>query len=160
MKIAIEKIFKRLSLCEAFQCYPVPKSTLYDQVKKLNDGLVVVLKPSLGPLQRTFTDDQEKEIISYILEMERNLMPLTKAEFLKLIFQAVEILNNNHRFQNGKAGEGFYKLFLERHPQLSLRCPENISVDRARGFNADSVNKFYLQLQKQIETLGITTDVI
>lgn len=37
------------------------------------------------------------------------------------------------------AGKKWYYAFKKRHPNLSLRQPENISVARARGFNSETV---------------------
>ncbi|KAK7095676.1 hypothetical protein V1264_005052 [Littorina saxatilis] len=78
---------------------------------------------------------------------------------------AYEIASRNgiqHIFNEDKksAGKRWLKLFLQRHPQLSLRQPESTSIARAQGFNAVSVNRFYDLLEEQIQTKGFNGTTI
>lgn len=41
------------------------------------------------------------------------------------------------------AGRKWFDLFLRRHPTMSLRTPQQISLNRIRGFNKDSVASFF-----------------
>jgi hypothetical protein len=41
------------------------------------------------------------------------------------------------------AGEVWLKLFMERHPTLSLRTPQTTSLARATSFNKDNVKLFF-----------------
>jgi hypothetical protein len=42
-----------------------------------------------------------------------------------------------------KAGRKWLKNFLRRHPQISVRTPEGLSLSRARGFTPESVVQFF-----------------
>ncbi|KAJ8932510.1 hypothetical protein NQ314_014602 [Rhamnusium bicolor] len=46
------------------------------------------------------------------------------------------------------AGTDWMKSFMRRHPTLSLRKPENTSIARIAGFNKESVEKFYSNLEQ------------
>lgn len=56
-----------------------------------------------------------------------------------------------HLFKNGTAGDDWYKGFIGRHRNLTLRKPEPTSIARARGFNKPQVYRFFDLLEEQIE---------
>ena len=58
-----------------------------------------------------------------------------------------------HLFYNEKkmAGRKWFRKFLTRHPQLSLRNPEPTRIARAAGFNKPSVHRFYDILEPIID---------
>lgn len=47
-----------------------------------------------------------------------------------------------------EAGIDWVRGFLRRHPDVSLRRPENISLARIRGFNEESVQDFFFKFKK------------
>lgn len=50
-----------------------------------------------------------------------------------------------------EAGIDWVRGFLRRHPDVSLRRPENISLARIRGFNEESVQDFFSNLRRLLE---------
>jgi hypothetical protein len=110
----------------------------------------VSLVPKLGRFEGTFTDFQEKKLLEQVVELDEALMPLTKAEFLTLVYAYAEELGINHRFNKEEktAGDGFYQSFMKKHPELSLRLAQNISVSRRDGFRKESVVRFYTKLEE------------
>lgn len=40
------------------------------------------------------------------------------------------------------AGKDWFKSFMKRHPKLSLKKPESLSVVRVKGMNKESVDTF------------------
>lgn len=58
------------------------------------------------------------------------------------------LLNNiNHPFNNIMAGRKWLKLFLKRHPVLSVRTPTGTSVARARGCCKANADNFFSLLE-------------
>lgn len=64
-------------------------------------------------------------------------------------------LKNNlaHPFRNETAGHKWLRLFLKRHPELTLRKPENLSIARIKGFSEENVAKFYSILKPELEKI-------
>jgi hypothetical protein len=104
-------------------------SCLY-RLMKVNEGERIKLAPDISTrtFRRTFSDEQEGELIAHIKDLDCRLMPLTKRELGKLAFDFAENLRLAHRFnqQTRTAETNFYYEFMAGHPDLSLRCAEII----------------------------------
>lgn len=157
MKIAMEKVLsKELSIREASEAYSVPKSTLGDRIKLMSRGGEATSRPctaNKGTFQRTFDDETEVILYNHVKALDNQLMPLSRVEFLKLVYQLAEKLKIKHRFnkENRMAGKDFYYDFMNRHQDLSLRTAESTSLQRAAGFNQAQVTRFFDQLETLIE---------
>ncbi|KAJ4430441.1 hypothetical protein ANN_22657, partial [Periplaneta americana] len=72
----------------------------------------------------------------------------------RLAYQLTKENNIPNQFSIVKevAGRDWFKRFMQRHNQkLSLRAPTDTSVARAKGFNRESVNKFFSPYEEAIE---------
>ncbi|XP_049796624.1 uncharacterized protein LOC126213079 [Schistocerca nitens] len=58
--------------------------------------------------------------------------------------------------KEGKAGNDWFRGFMRRHPELSLRTPEGTSISRGSSFNKHNVRQFFDNLRQIItrEVLG------
>lgn len=154
MRTAVRKVLdNELSLREAARRYSVPKSTLADKIKHLQNEEEIELIPNLGRYRCTFPANFEQQLVNHMRDLDSRLMPLTKKEFLKLAFDLAERLQIPHRFNREKksAGKDFYYTFLKRHPELSLRNAESTSLQRAVGFNRPQVARFFNKLEDLME---------
>jgi len=76
--------------------------------------------------------------------MERKFFGQTMADVMRLAYQLVRNgIKNQFCKRNEKAGRKWLKNFL-RHPQISVRTPEGLSLSRTRGFTPESVANFFL----------------
>jgi len=77
--------------------------------------------------------------------MERKFFGLTVADVIRLAYQlAVRNGIKNQFFKRSeKAGRKWLKNSLHRHPEMSVRTPEGLSLSRARGFTPESVAQFF-----------------
>ncbi|KAK7095561.1 hypothetical protein V1264_006951 [Littorina saxatilis] len=59
----------------------------------------------------------------------------------------------NHSFNKEKktAGKDWYRHFMRRHPEISLRQPEATSFARAEGFNREAVNRYFNLLEELVD---------
>ena len=53
------------------------------------------------------------------------------------------------------AGKKWFYAFLKRHPKISVRQPENTSINRAKGFNREAVSLFFDLLETIVRSNGI-----
>lgn len=70
---------------------------------------------------------------------------LTLTDIRRLVYDYCEKnkIKNNFNDSQQIAGEDWAKSFLARHPMLSVRKPEPVSIFRASGFNKEKVKRFY-----------------
>ncbi|KAJ4430442.1 hypothetical protein ANN_22658 [Periplaneta americana] len=86
--------------------------------------------------------------------MERKYFGCARNDVKRLAYQLTKENNIPNQFSIVKevAGRDWFKRFMQRHNQkLSLRAPTDTSVARAKGFNRESVNKFFSPYEEAIE---------
>lgn len=96
--------------------------------------------------RRIFSDDQEKELVEYIVTCSQMCYGLSTIEIRKLAYDMalvnkIDIPENWGRLQ--LAGLDWLKSFLKRQPSLSIRQPEACSLSRATSFNRQNVKEFH-----------------
>lgn len=148
IKRAIEMVSNKvMGYKKAAETYNVPKTTLIRRVKKYKatEDINNAAAKKLGRLAPVFSEDQEKELATYVKNMESRLFGLTTKDLRSLAYDLAENNNIEHNFDRGTKLAGRYWLenFLKRNPDLSLRKPEATSAARASGFNEVSVGNFF-----------------
>ena len=130
----------------------IPKSTLHDiktqkykherRRGQCHPGKYTVLSP-----------DQERELSHYARELCASFFGMTSLEIRRLAYDFVEKNNIEHPFNSTTkmAGKDWFRGFLKRNPDISLRKPEATSMARATGFNKTAVKRFYENLSKAID---------
>ena len=142
---------KTIGLRSASRKYGIPKSTIKNHVDgkyKLAMGSNIHIgRPQMLPPK------VEEELVRHILECESYFMGLTRKDVMEMAYSVARRNGLTTVFNDEKksAGKKWFKHFMKRHPELSLRQPESTSFARARGFNADSVSNFFDLLEKQID---------
>jgi hypothetical protein len=101
----------------------------------------------------------EDDLVQYLQMMESRLFGLAKSEVCKLAFELAEKNNLSNSFNSvtKTAGSNWFKSFMRRHSQLSLRVPEPTSAARASAFNKPIVTKFFETLSELLEKKRNTT---
>lgn len=152
---------KELSLRQAAEQYNVPKSTLERRVTNKNK-IVKENEKYLGRYRKVFSDEQEEEIVDYILEMEKRFFGITYKELRQLAFDFASAngIPNNFNKDTKMASKKWIYGFLNRHKNVSLRKPEATSYARATGFNKNAVRSFFKNLEAIYEKHKLTADRI
>lgn len=89
--------------------------------------------------------DNEKRLVKHILKLGEAGFPPNRQSIRMLAYQFAEKLELKHNFDHGNemAGAAWFKSFIERNPELSIRQAEGLSVARAKGVSREEVNNFY-----------------
>ena len=133
-----------MSFRKASQKYAIPKSTIRDHVTGRTRGV----KP--GP-PTLLTKEEEEVLVNFIHVAERRAMPVT----VEKIFSTVEaiLLKESqcgvHRTKPSACKEGahrpskkWWQLFMKRHPDVSIRTPENLTKAR-KSVTKQSITQWF-----------------
>jgi len=148
----------QMGTLKAAKQFGVPRTTV-QRLAKQESGEV---KRCLGSRKPVFSAHMELELVQHIKEMDRRLFGFTASELRKLAYQYAEVNNLQHDFNDDRkeAGKEWFYSFMSRHPELSVRTPENTSAARASAFNPVTVSKFFDLLEGEIDKHKFTPDRI
>lgn len=127
-------------LREAARAYHVPVETL----RRRATGQVS-LDCRSGP-STTLTKEEEKALAEYCIKMSDIGFGLGREDVMRAAFAIVEKSGRPHSFKNGMAGRGWWEGYMRRHPRLSLRKPQPLSVARACASTDEVIKAFFEKL--------------
>ena len=120
--------------------FAIPFRTLARYCKKITDEELsadnVTIRVSYASHKKVLTDDQEKELSTYLKQSADIYYGLSVKEVRKLAFQFAEYANNaipNSWKENEMAGSDWFSGFLKRNRDLSIRSPEATSLSRGNN---------------------------
>ena len=145
---------EEVGLNEISRTYAIPKATIL----RHHRGTDKYSRPK-GKIQgygrRPVLDfSMENELVAHIKNLEAMLFGITKHDLQRLAFEFADRNGLANRFSKDKkkAGRAWFEGFMKRNPSLALRTPEATSIDRASGFNRQSVGDFFTILEQLIDT--------
>ncbi|XP_065642749.1 uncharacterized protein LOC136074370 [Hydra vulgaris] len=152
MLLAIDSVkLKEMSLRKAALTFSVNKDALLRRFQRKLKNLEYcnIHKRSLGSFKKVLLDDTENQLVSYIEEMDSVYYGLSISDIQQIVFRYVEKYNIVHPFNkyNGVAGRDFVSGFLKRHPDLLIRKPQGLSLNRINGLNCSSVNIYFKNIE-------------
>lgn len=157
MQLAI-KAFKenKYGFNECWKRYNIPKPTFRRHLKCLNKRANNDIQYS-GRLP-TFSLNMEEELARHIIKLEERLFGLTISDIRRLAFQLASRnkIPNTFNAEKGMAGKAWFYNFMKRHPHLSVRQTEKVSLARTAGFNRKNVNEFFDILERTVDEYGFT----
>lgn len=125
MILAVEEVIAGKNIAEVSRKYNVPESTV--RAKKL--GKYADKRP--GPAT-VLTEQEETELVEWIFYCCQRGFPVTKHQLI----ESVKLLCDNDKrktpFVNNRPGRSWFEGFLKRHPRMSQRISENVSLNRAK----------------------------
>jgi hypothetical protein len=149
-ELAAEEVNLRgKSLRNAATSYDLNYSSLYRFIKKKKihheNGDQRDVRMGYVP-NFIFTPSEENILCDYLLRCSAANYGLSRKEARRLAYQLAK--EYDKKFppswkKNEMAGEVWLKLFMGRHPTLSLRTPQATSLARATSFNKDNVKLFF-----------------
>ena len=155
MQQAMEAVNSRkLSYRQAAKQYSVANTTLCRKVKKslLNLGTNNT-KKNMGRFKNVLSVAQGEELEKHIKVMDNACYDLTTRDICSFIFEFCSKNKKAHPFNQVKqsAGRDYIYNFIECHPDLSLRKPQGISINRILGCNNDDVQRYFLNFNQLLD---------
>lgn len=95
---------------------------------------------------KVFSEEQERELSKYLIRCADIYFGLSTKEVRKLAFELTvkyNIKKPNTWVENEMAGEEWFRSFMRRNPELSVRAAQATSLSRATSFNKTNVDAFY-----------------
>ena len=129
--------------------YSIPRPTLIRHVEKASTGLGVEKRLGRPPV---LNEAEELELSQLIQDTEKRLYGLTALDVKKLVFNYCSRKGIKSTFNGNEkaAGRNWLKKCMVRHPEIAVRKPEAVSVQRAIGFNKTKVDRFYDLLEGKV----------
>lgn len=143
--------------------FAIPFRTLARYCKKITDEQLkgddeVTLRVGYAAHRKVLSDDQEKELSTYLKQAADIYYGLSVKEVRQLAYQFAESTNKTippSWKENEMAGSDWFSGFLKRNKELSIRSPEATSLSRATSFNKTNVALFFDNLQCVLSRLKL-----
>ncbi|GFR64738.1 transposase [Elysia marginata] len=140
---------------EAARDHGIPRGTLRNNLKKVEEGKTILV-PNYHHA-RIFSDEQEDVLAHYAVNCAKMFHGLTTKALRTLAYDLAKA--NNMKFPSNwdtekLAGKEWYRGFIRRNPQISIRQPEATSLARATAFNPYTVGVYFDNLECAFRKTG------
>lgn len=144
---AITAVRNGMGINLASKTFNIPSRTLRRRVQ-YNDSS----KKPMGPTG-TLGMANESKLVAHIKKLQNRGFAPTRDDLRTMAYEFAVKLKLNHRFnhEKEKAGYDWLNLFLLRHPDLSVRKAEGVSVARAEGMSRKKVLAYFQLLHVILE---------
>ncbi|XP_063391330.1 uncharacterized protein LOC134676874 [Cydia fagiglandana] len=154
---AYEEVISGKSLRKAAQMFDLDHVSLARYKKKreaASDIPIEDIKMGYNSAKKVFSTAQEEEIAGYAIKSADIYFGLSTKDLRKLAYDLTIKYNLARPASwdtNETAGVEWLRGFLDRHPQLSVRCAQATSLARATNFNKHNVNEFFNNLENVLD---------
>ena len=138
-----------MNVAEASKVFDIPRQTLSHRIKEKYTKVG-------GGRKTELTEDEEKILLDYSMFMAKWSHPLTVPAIKAFAWAIVRKTNRPPRFHptNGPSLK-WWQGFKNRHPEISLRKPDNLDRGRSRMNNQVVMDKFFKLLKEELEPIDI-----
>jgi len=155
MQAAIEEYKSKnckISVRQLSRAWQVPRATLQMRLKGKVEG-----SSHMSGRNPVFDAKTENDLVVVIKDLAQRGFPLGLKEVRSIAYSyALEHNIAGFSVKKKTAGYEWMNSFLTRHPDISVRKPEPLSVARASGMNETVVHKWFDDLQSSINQMGIS----
>lgn len=145
---ALDSIGKGCTIREAAYRHGIPKTTLHAKLK--NHSPVNCKK---GP-QTVLSATEKQDIVDWILYSAEKGFPVTKSHLLDCIQKYLNDTKQKTILKNNRPGKHWYTSFMSRHPQLSQRIAQNLTMTRA-SVSEEDLRSWFDYIKKHLEAKNL-----
>jgi len=128
-----------LSVRRAALEYDVPRATLGDRVSGK------VLAGSKSGKQRYLDDDEEEELVRFLINYARIGYPRSRLEVLAIVQRICDSKQIDTFISHG-----WWERFYQRHSNLSLRTAATLSQARVKGSTPEEIDAYFDTLEQTL----------
>ena len=143
VNLALKDLSKGLRISEVTNKYNVPESIIRAKRK----GTYADKKP--GPAT-VLSVKEEEELVQWITESCNKGFPVTKLQLLESVKNICSRLRRKNPFTKNTPGRAWYEGFMKRHPEISRRVSENISLNQAK-VTEYSVRQWFAEVKDYLD---------
>ncbi|CAF4919368.1 unnamed protein product [Pieris macdunnoughi] len=131
--------------------YGIDRNTLRNYLRDRSKLTKITEQGSQFKTSLIFTIEEEKALVDYVLTCSKMNYGLTRQAAMKLAYEYATINSKkvpDSWTSNNCAGKDWFRGFMTRNPELSLRTPEATSLSRSTSFNRKNVADFFDNLKE------------
>ena len=137
---AVRSVHDGMSIRRAAEEYSIPKSTVYDHASGR-----VALHARRGR-NKHLDSFEEESLASFLINCANFGCARTTKEAIGIAQELVD-----QKGKEAKVTSSWWKSFLSRHPEISLRVSESVSKARALGMNRLAIEKYFNLLSEVLD---------
>ena len=155
MKYDPQKIVNTMEAVKYGTMNVTEASKVFD-IPRLSDRIKGKYTKAGGGRKTELTEDEERILVDYCMFMVKCSHPLTVPVVQAFTWAIVRKNNQPSRFhaKNGPSWK-WRQGFKKRHPEISLRKPDNLDRGRSRMSNQVAMDKFFKLLKQELESIDI-----
>ena len=124
--------------------------------KELSDGQTWV--PISVQKSQVLNREQEEHVVQYAITIAQMFYGLPVQEFRRVVYSYAVACGSQaipEAWEREKAATyDWYRAFMRRHPKLTLKAPEGMSIARITAFNRVNVDVFFKAYTSAVEKYG------
>lgn len=140
---ALQAIKNGMGKKTAANKFNIPRATLQFRLSNL------FVKSQPGP-DTVLTGAEEKEIVKWIISACRKGFPRRKEDVIKSVKLYLDENPRPNSFIDNTPGDGWYKLFLKRHPELSIRTSEAVTSASSK-LSEKQIRNWFKQVEEYLK---------
>ncbi|XP_011699230.1 PREDICTED: uncharacterized protein LOC105456698 [Wasmannia auropunctata] len=145
---ALKEIEKGMSTRKAADAFQVPRSTLYAKQKR-----IIPVEGVRGP-NTYLTAEEEKLLVDWIFYCSERGFPVSKSQLLQCVQKLITELERKIPFKDNKSGRHWWESFCHRHPDVTPRIAQNLTMNRA-STTEDVLKNWFNEVKKHLEKLNL-----
>ncbi|XP_030767168.1 uncharacterized protein LOC115890944, partial [Sitophilus oryzae] len=140
---ALREVYNGLPLREVARRFGIPRATLqFRRSQKF-------VKTSFGP-NPILSYDEEKILVKWISENHKRGFPCRKENIQESVKEFLDKNPRENPFVNNRPGEAWYKAFLRRNPEITIRTAEAVTAASA-NVSENDIRRWFTQIEEFLQ---------
>lgn len=140
---ALEAIKNGMGKLTAAKKFNIPRATLQFRLSK------EFVKSRPGP-DTVLSSQEENQLVQWIIESCRKGFPRRKEDIIQSVKLFLIANPRSNSFIENTPGEGWYKLFLKRHPEIALRTSEAVTSASSK-ISESNIRSWFTQIENYLK---------